>query len=158
MAVAVRRATRDDANRIAILAMKLVEQHVRYDPVRFARLATLEGMAGFYGGQTDADEAVVVVAELEGEIIGFAYIGYEERSYEDLAEKSAWIHDIYVDETTRGSGAGKALIDAAREFAKEFGARKLMLSVAAKNLDGQSFFKEVGFETTMHEMMLVVDD
>ena len=158
MAVVVRRATRDDANEIAKLAMKLVEQHVGYDPVRFARLATLEGMAGFYGGQTDADDAAVVVAELEGEIIGFAYVGYEKRSYEDLAENSAWIHDIYIDEAARGAGAGKALIEAAREFAKELAATKLMLSVAAKNLAAQSFFKQVGFETTMHEMMLVVGD
>ena len=138
--------------------MKLVEQHVGYDPVRFARIATIEGMAGFYGGQTDADDAVVLVAELKGEIVGFAYIGYEERSYEDLAERSAWLHDIYVGDTARGSGVGKALIGAAREFAKESGATKLMLSVAAKNLAAQSFFKEVGFETTMHEMMLVVGD
>jgi len=158
MSVVVRRATKDDAEQVADYAMKLVEQHRSYDPIRFAPLGSLEGMAWFYGSQTDAENAAVLVAEVEGRISGFAYVTYVETDYLDLAVSAAQLQDIYVDESARHSGAGKALIDAAIRVAKEFGARKLLLSVAAKNTTAQRFFEQAGFETTMHEMMLVVGD
>ena len=138
--------------------MKLVEQHRSYDPVRFAVMGLLEGMAWFYGGQTEAENAAVLVAELEGRVVGFAYVTYVEKDYLELAVSAAQVQDIYVDRAARHSGAGNALIDAAVKAAKEFGASKLLLSVAAKNSAAQSFFEQAGFETTMHEMMRVVGD
>ena len=158
MSLTVRKAEREDSDRIAKLAMNLVEQHVAYDPVRFARIATIDGMAGFYGSQMDSDQATVLVAEDAGTLVGFAYVGYEERSYEDLLVRAAWLHDIYVMEDWRASGVGSALINTAREFAKRVGASKLMLSVASKNIAARGFFEQAGFKTTMHEMMLAVDD
>ncbi|HVF30366.1 MAG TPA: GNAT family N-acetyltransferase [Pyrinomonadaceae bacterium] len=157
MSFTIRRARREDARRVAEFAMKLVEQHVAYDRARFARLATSEGMEGFYGGQTEAEDAAVLVAEAEGRIIGFAYVGYEERNYAELARKAAWLHDIYVDDPDRHHGAGRQLVEAAVRAASEFGASKLMLSVAVKNSAGRGFFEKMGFQTTMHEMMLLVD-
>jgi hypothetical protein len=47
MDVQVRRAEKSDAPAVAELALRLVEQHVGYDPVRFARIATLDGMTWF---------------------------------------------------------------------------------------------------------------
>ena len=158
MRIVVRRATKDDAPIVAEYAMKLVEQHRSYDPVRFAVMGSLEGMAWFYGGQTEAENAAVLVAELEGRVVGFAYVTYVEKDYLELAVSAAQVQDIYVDRAARHSGAGNALIDAAIETAKEFGASKLLLSVAAKNSAAQSFFEQAGFETTMHEMMRVVGD
>lgn len=156
MSLNVRRATRDDAQRVAEFAIKLVEQHVAYDPVRFARIATPEGMAWFYGGQTEAENAVVLVAEQDGNLIGFAYMQYEPIIYAELATKVAWLHDIFVDGEARASGAGKKLIEAVVAEAERFGADKILLSVAARNVAAQGFFEHAGFETKMHEMMLVV--
>jgi len=120
LAVLVRRATKDDAPTIAEFAMKLVEQHRDYDPIRFAQIATLDGMQWFYGSQTEAKDAALLVAEINERIVGFAYIGYEERNYAELSVSTAKLHDIYVDEAARHSGAGKALIDASVEAAREF--------------------------------------
>ena len=150
----VRRAEKSDAPAIAEMAMKLVEQHVDYDPVRFAHIATLEGMEWFYGGQTDADDARVLVAEIENKVVGFAYLTFEETNYADLSKATAKLHDIYVDEKARHTGAGAKLIEIAVSEAKNFGATKILLSVAAKNLSAQEFFKKQYFRTTMHEMML----
>jgi GNAT superfamily N-acetyltransferase len=156
MSLTIRRARPGDEQRVAELAMKLVEQHVAYDELRFARIATHSGMTWFYGSQAEAETAAVLVAELDEAIVGFAYIAYEDKNYADLAIASAWLHDIYVEEHARHSGAGQALIEASVRVAKDFGASKLMLSVAAKNLAAQAFFERAGFQTTMHEMMLVV--
>ena len=154
MAVVVRRANRDDARTIAEFALKLVEQHREYDPVRFARLGDLDGMAWFYGGQTEAENAVVLVAEIENRVIGFAYLEYQSRNYADLAMSSVRLHDIYVDASARGSGGGKKLIEAVVEEAAHFGAAKILLSVAEKNTFAREFFQNSGFRTTMLEMML----
>ena len=150
----VRRAEKSDAPAIAEMAMKLVEQHVDYDPVRFAHIATLEGMEWFYGGQTDADDARVLVAEIDAVPVGFAYLQFEPIIYEALAVKTVWLHDIYVEHDARGTGAGRKLLEAVMVEAKRFGATKILLSVAAKNDLAKGFFEKQGFRTTMHEMML----
>jgi ribosomal protein S18 acetylase RimI-like enzyme len=138
------------------MAMKLVEQHRDYDPVRFARLADIEGMAWFYGGQTETDGAAVLVADEDGGIVGFGYVAYEVKNYADLSVSAARLHDIYVDDAVRHKGVGKLLLDAAITVAKQMGASKMMLSVAAQNTLAEKFFWQAGFRTTMHEMMLVL--
>jgi GNAT superfamily N-acetyltransferase len=154
MAITVRRATRDDARTIAEFAFKLVEQHRQYDPVRFAKLGDLEGMAWFYGGQTEAEDAVVLVVEIDDRVVGFAYLEYQSRNYMELSAASVRLQDIFVEEAARGTGAGRELIEAAVEESKGFEAAKVLLSVAAKNTFAQEFFKHQGFRTTMLEMML----
>ncbi len=155
MAVTIRQAIKKDARRIAELAVKLARQHEDYDSHRFARLYDEDQAEWFYGSQTEAVEAAaVLVAELENEIVGFAYIEYEAKDYPNLLENAAWLHDIYIDEKARAAGAGKLLIEKSVEIAKEFGADKLMLSVAAKNEFAKDFFKRSGFKETMVEMML----
>jgi GNAT superfamily N-acetyltransferase len=113
-------------------------------------------MTWFYGNQAEAETAAVLVAEIDSRIVGFAYVAYEDKNYADLAVSCAWLHDIYVEEDARHSGAGQGLIEAAVSVAKEFRASKLMLSVAAKNSSAQEFFQRAGFKTTMYEMMLAV--
>jgi GNAT superfamily N-acetyltransferase len=158
MSLTVRRAKAGDENRVAELAMKLVDQHVAYDGRRFARIATIDRMAWFYGEQTKVENASVLVAEKDGEIVGFAYMYFEPVFYAELATKVLWLHDIFVDASSRGSGAGKQLIEAVASEAKRFGANKVLLSVAAKNTAGRDFFEHAGFTTTMHEMMLIVGE
>ena len=155
--VLVRKATRDDAKQIAECAMELVEQHVSYDPNRFSRIGTPDGMVRFYGDQTEAANACVLVAAKGAEIVGFAFVQFEPIIYAELATKVVWLHDIFVEPASRGTGAGGMLIEAAVAEARMFGANKVLLSVAAKNTAAQAFFERAGFETTMHEMMLVID-
>ena len=154
MPVEVRKATRDDAEKIAEFAILLSKQHRDYDKDRFIAFSDIDGAAWFYGEQTEADDAAILIAEIDGKPVGFAYLQYEARNYAALLENAVWLHDIYVDAAARGTGAGKALIEASADAAKQLGAVKLMLSVAARNLIGQEFFERAGFRTTMLEMML----
>lgn len=157
MAVAVRRATKDDAESIAEFSVLLAEQHYGYDQVRFTRLITREGAAAYYGGRMEAKNAAVFVAELGGRVVGFAYMEYEPVLYAELATKVAWLHDIYVEPKARKSGAGRELLDSVKDEARRLGANKILLSVGEKNENGQRFFEQYGFRQTMREMMLEVD-
>jgi ribosomal protein S18 acetylase RimI-like enzyme len=154
MAIKVRSAVPEDAQTIAEFALSLFAQHRDYDQERFADLGNIEGAKWFYGGCIGAKDAAVLIVENEGRPAGYAYLQYEAVSYADLLESVAWLHDIYLDDSARGIGAGKILIDAAVAAGKELGADKMVLHVAAKNAIGQGFFERAGLRTTMFEMML----
>jgi GNAT superfamily N-acetyltransferase len=156
--VIVRRAKPGDERAIAEFAIKLFEQHVGYDPDRFSLFATVEGAESFYGSQFDEPGARILVAEVNGRVVGFAYIAKEDRNYAELLENGAWLHDIYVEEASRSTGAGHALIKGSIEAAREMGAEKVVLTVAARNSAARSFFEGVGFRPTMTEMTLNLAD
>ncbi len=156
MTVAVRRARQEDAESIAKFALSLFAQHREYDRERFAELGSVEGAARYYISRADTDESAVFVAESDGEVIGFAYVEYERIDYANLLENAVWVHDIYVDPPARNTGAGKVLMQAAIDFARQSGAGKVVLSVAAKNHAAQEFFGHLGFRETMIEMTLGV--
>jgi GNAT superfamily N-acetyltransferase len=158
MPVAVRRARREDAKAIAEFALKLFAQHRDYDPDRFADLSNVSGAERYYASRAEADTAAVLVAFLDEKAVGFAYLEYESLDYANLLENAAWLHDLYVDESARGSGAGTALIDAAKDAGKRFGADKLVLTVAAKNEYARAFFTRMGSRETMVEMTIGLND
>jgi len=155
MAVTVRHANRADAGRIAELAVALFELHAKWNPRRFTQIATSEGATRFYGDR--ADNGSVLVAERDGDVLGFAYFEYEPTLYAELATKVLWLHDIYVDPDARRRHVGSALIESVLEEAKRRGASKVLLSVAVQNAEGHRLFERSGFEKTMDEMMLTID-
>ena len=154
MSVVVRRARSEDAAAVARFALALFAQHRGYDAARFADLGSPEGAARYYMSRANADDAAVFVAESDGAVIGFAYLEYEQIDYASLLENAVWLHDLYVEEGSRGSAVGKLLVQAAVDFAKETGAGTIVLTVAAKNTLAQDFFRKSGFRKTMVEMTL----
>lgn len=158
MRAVIRRARSGDDETIARFALKLFDQHVEYDPKRFSTFADLEGAAKFYRSRFDTPGSAVFVAVIDDEIVGFAYLERDELNYAELLKHGAWLHDIYVVESARSSGVGRALIDAATEAARQFGAKKLLLTVAAKNAAAQNVFANAGFRQTMVEMTLNLPD
>jgi hypothetical protein len=70
MTVTVRRATAKDARAVAEFAIKLFAQHRNYDAHRFADISSVEGAERFYGSQTEATDAAVLVAEFENKVVG----------------------------------------------------------------------------------------
>ena len=158
MAALIRQATPGDEQRVAEFAIRLFDQHVEYDPERFSTFANVEGAARFYRSRFETPDSAVLVAEVDGEVVGFAYLERDELNYAELLRDGAWMHDIYVDESARTTGLGKDLIKAAAEAAKRMGAKKLLLTVAAKNAIAQQVFEKAGFRRTMVEMTLNLTD
>jgi GNAT superfamily N-acetyltransferase len=154
MAVTVRRATRADAKAVAAFAVALFELHAKWDAKRFTQIATRDGAESFYGDRSEAGS--VLIAESDGEVMGFAFFEYEALLYAELATNVVLIHDLYVAEEARRMGAGRALLKAVHREATALGADKILLSVAAANAEGREVFERNGYTTTMHEMMLDV--
>lgn len=98
--------------------------------------------------------AVVLIAESESEIVGYAFLRIEEESFIELLKTSVWLHDIYLAETARGAGIGKTFFEAIKKAARDLGSDSLMLSVSPHNPTARKFFEQQGFRSTLIEMRL----
>ena len=58
----------------------------------------------------------------------------------------AWIEDVVVDESARGLGMGDALVAAAIERARVFGARTIDLTSRASRVAAHRLYERAGFE------------
>ena len=156
----VRRATPVDLPEIGRLGALLVKEHYDFDPQRFlaVRPGTPSGYASFIGTQLkDADKSVLV-ADDNGDVIGYTYAAVEGYDYLSLRGPAGVLHDIIVDPEHRGQGVGRLLLDATLEFFRSRGVPRVVLSTAERNEAAQRLFARMGFRRTMIEMTLELAD
>ena len=152
----IRSAREEDQPALGRMAASLVAMHHELDPDRFvlfgSRERTEEGYGRWLASQSQSDKAIVLVAEGEHGVIGYAYGTLEGRDWMALRDAAGVLQDIYVDEPSRRSGVATALLDALLERFRGLGAPRVVLSTAAKNEAAQRFFERMGFRRTMIEM------
>jgi len=156
----VRRAVPADLQAIGRLAAILVRTHHDFDPQRFipATPHTAQGYAHFLGTQLEKPDVVVLVAEREGEVVGYAYAGVEEHDWMTLRGRAGALYDIVVDPAHRRLGLARALLEAVLEELGGKGVPRVVLSTAEKNAEAQRLFERAGFRRTMIEMTRELDD
>jgi ribosomal protein S18 acetylase RimI-like enzyme len=132
----------------------LVETHYDFDQKRFMapHANTAEGYGWFLNSQLKDEDVVVLVAERDGSVIGYVYAGLEPRSWKELREPAGFIHDVFVEESSRRLGAAQLLLEAAIEWLQAHGAPRVMLWTAEHNPAAQRLFDRLGFRRTMIEM------
>jgi ribosomal protein S18 acetylase RimI-like enzyme len=132
----------------------LVRAHHEFDPRRFipATPQTERGYGSFLGTQLHDPNVVVLVAERDGEVLGYTYAGVEGRDYMSLRGPAGVLHDIVVDPAYRGQGIGGLLLDATIAALETRGAPQVVLSTAEGNETAQRLFTRAGFRRTMIEM------
>jgi ribosomal protein S18 acetylase RimI-like enzyme len=152
--ILVRRATRRDLPVLGRLGALLVRLHHEFDPKRFvAPPGNVEGgYAQFLGSQLGADDAIVLVAERQGTVVGYVYAGIEPFSWKELRDTAGFVHDVVVDPAARHAGAATALIEAAADWVRSKDVANIMLGTAAKNTGARALFEKLGFRATMIEM------
>lgn len=153
--VTIRRATRSDLPALGRMGALLMRTHFAFDQKRFLEPGdnAEEGYAWFLGEQLEDDvNAVVLVAELRGEVIGYVYAALEPISWKELRDACGFIHDLLVEERGRRGGVATALMDAAMAWLKKQGAPRVVLGTAEQNEGAQRLFARLGFRRTMVEM------
>lgn len=86
-----------------------------------------------------ADDAAVFVAETDGAITGFVTVY---REFESVRfGRRAWVEDLAVAPDRRSQGAGKSLLDAAKDWARAKGASHLELDSAPGRTDAHRFYE-----------------
>lgn len=149
----IRRARAADLPAVSRLAAELVRLHHRYDPPRFMLVEPVEeGYQWFFAREIKRRAAVILVAEDDGAIVGYAYGTMEGRNWNDLLDAYGKLNDLFVDPTARRHGAGRALVTAMFKELRDRGAPRVVLLSAWKNPEAHAFFEAMGFRRTMVEM------
>lgn len=157
--VAIRRAKPGDMATVGKLGALLVRTHHDFDPKRFiaATSETARGYGSFLGTQLENPHVIVLVAERDGQVIGYTYAGVEGRDYMSLRGPAGVLYDIVVDPAHRGKGVGRMLLDATLDALKSAGSPRAVLSTAERNEAAQRLFDRAGFRRTMIEMTRELD-
>jgi len=87
-------------------------------------------------GAIEDENAEVLVT---GAIAGFCTVYYDIDSVR--FGRRAWVEDLAVDPQQRSRGVGKALLDAAKDWARERGASHLELDSAEVRTDAHRFYE-----------------
>jgi len=135
----IRAATRDDAGAVGELAQQFADYlHGLGDPTEFGLNAETYLRDGF--GASPAFSGLV--AELNGKVTGYSlyYFGYDS----DHAHRMMHVCDLYVQESARRHGAGRALMERAASICREAGGRGLLWSVYQPNKLAMTFYERLG--------------
>lgn len=115
-------------------------------------LPTWDAVKSGYPGEMQKSmlekDGAMFVAEAGGALVGYAFCWINhERDIEAKPEhwRYGYIKDIYVAPELQGSGAGKALMEAACTHLKERGANIVKLHVVAENRRAVEFYEHLGF-------------
>jgi GNAT superfamily N-acetyltransferase len=88
------------------------------------------------------DQGMLLVADEDGEVIGFAAVGWKWSSLRGA--RIAVLEDLFVAPEARGKGAADALIEASASRARENGAPVMTWLTAPDNRRAQAVYDRVG--------------
>lgn len=134
--VHVRSATSGDAATIVRFIQGLAE--FEQEPLSSVKVTEADIVRDGFG-PTPRFEALV--AERDGDPVGFALFFMNYSTWEGTS--GLYIEDLFVDESARGTGAGRALMAAASAIAKDRGCARLELSVLDWN-PARAFYERLG--------------
>jgi L-amino acid N-acyltransferase YncA len=102
------------------------------------------------------DQELVLVYEREGEVAGWAKAGpYADRHHYYAGVREA---TLYVGRSARGAGAGRALLGALAEHAREAGAHKLVGKIFTSNEPSIALVSSLGWRAVgVHERHGLLD-
>lgn len=92
--------------------------------------------------------ALILFAKVDGQFAGICTCFYAYSTF--LAKPLINIHDIYVQDSCRGIGAGKKLVQTLGEVAKQKNCGKITLEVRRDNLNARDLYKSQGFTEALH--------
>ncbi|QWW69985.1 GNAT family N-acetyltransferase [Rhizobium sp. WYJ-E13] len=158
-AVQIRPATSGDMETLGGFGALLVAMHHELDARRFIEAAKSTPLryGQFLKSQFTRPEVVVIVAEDDGALLGYAYAELQGFDYMSLRGPAGVIHDLFVDSARRREGVGRMLLEAAMAGLKSLGAERFVLSTAYRNETARSLFAAMGFRPTMIEMTREAD-
>lgn len=155
----IRKATRADRDALGRLGALLMDVHYNFDRRRFLNPGAnaSAGYARFLVSQLDDHDSVILVAEVDGVVIGYCYAGIEPLSWKELRDEAGFIHDLALDPAARRRGAGRALVAAAIEWFRHRNMARVMLWTSTQNAAARELFQGTGFRPTMTEMTMELD-
>jgi GNAT superfamily N-acetyltransferase len=154
--VVIRAPKADDAEGLALAAHDLAEQYAAREPERFQVPDPEEQLAAFTRllETTLGENAVWLVAEVDGEAVGDAYAELHEpvadaaaQPQRDVGRRRVYLDYLAVRAGYRGQGVGGRLLDAVERWARESGAELISTDTnLLSNLGAVEFYERHGYQ------------
>ncbi len=144
----IRKAVRADIPQILRLLVQVNMIHHNGRPDIFKGPATKYDEAQLCALLADETKPVFVCVEKDT-VLGYAFCVLHETPDGPMlvGRKTLYVDDLCVDETARGQGVGRALMEYVTAFARTAGCRSVTLNVWACNEKARRFYESFG----MHE-------
>lgn len=94
-------------------------------------------------GRIHAADGEFLLGALDGEPVGVCQVRYRWSVW--TSSDDAWIEDVFVTGEARGTGLGRALVEAAIERARERGCVRIELDVDEANTPALTLYRSLGF-------------
>ena len=131
----IRRATQGDAGAVARLMIGFRDWWQRDEPADAAFERGVERLL------TDPNTDFLLAGDPPAGVCQLRYrYGIWTQS------EDCWLEDIFVEEAARGSGLGRALVEAAFDRARERGCARMELDVNEANTQALRLYESLGFE------------
>lgn len=157
MSIHVRPALRGELERVNELRGMVNALHVNGRPDIFRPGFGAEIRDRVYA-LFDSGEAQVIVAEMQGTIVGFAIVNVIRRPLSPYNLERSYYHveEFGVDEACRRRGVASAMAEYWKRDAKEKGLDRIELDVWEFNEDALAFYEAAGFTTYRRYMEMNV--
>jgi hypothetical protein len=133
----IRLANRDDADVVADLLVAFRDWFGKSEPATVEIRASVERIMGDGDGE-------YLLAFLGEEPVGVCQLRYRWSVW--TSSPDCWLEDLFVAEEARGTGLGRALMEAALERARERGCGRIELDVNEQNEPALGLYVASGFE------------
>ncbi len=142
----IRTARVDDIDRVQQLWEEMTELHVELQPWFTLSEQGNKIHRDFLVQDLDDPAFHIVVAEEEGEVVGYCLAQLQQNLPLFKQESYAHIHDLAVTERYRRKGVGEKLFTAMKQWIGEQGISQIRLQIVASNVLSSSFWPKQGFK------------
>lgn len=154
----IRRAQEKDMERIHLLLNQVAMVHHIGRPDLFkagTRKYTDDQLKAIIA---DDQRPILVATDDADQILGYAFCIFRQELDNNILTdiKTLYVDDLCVDETLRGQHIGKALYDAAVQYAKDHGCYNLTLNVWSCNESAMRFYQSCGLKPQKVGMELIL--
>jgi len=145
----IRRALPRDLDRVAVLWTALSEHHASVDPLFALRPDADAEIRRLLAATLRDPDAATFVCERAGALLGFCTARIDRAPPIQLEVRRAEITDLMVSANERRRGVGRALAERALLWVEEQGVERCEVRVADANVEGQRFWRALGFGDLM---------
>jgi ribosomal protein S18 acetylase RimI-like enzyme len=153
----VREAVRQDIDRVVELWAEHVDFHASLDPRFERREESGKEFGSHLGSRLGQEDFLLLVAEVEGEVVGFINGELTNRPPCFVHRAHGFINDLAVSPRWQRRGAGGVLVKEAMAWFHERGAPTVEARVLKTNSLAMGFWRKAGFEPYMQIVRVVVD-
>ena len=140
--ISIRHAKQEDLEKVIDLGHDMFVAEKAFEPrLTFDRNESLS----HYMEELGNNDALIIVAETTGEIVGYQYSYITELDYLEGNIKECHLEAIYVEPEYRHHGIAEVMMDKTEEWARQRGAKRMKAGIYNDNVASRKLHEKHGF-------------